>query len=57
MDGDDVLRLRRNILNLLPQFSYMVIHCAADWKVIESPNLIKQLLARDDFLPVKDEAL
>src|SRR5947209_3167211 len=49
MDGDNVLRLIRRVLYLLPQLGNVIVNGAGYWIVLVAPDLIEQLFARHGF--------
>jgi len=55
VDGEDVFRLVRRLLDLLPQLGDEVVDRPRRRRLLVSPHLIQDLLARDDLAGVRDE--
>src|SRR5688572_14659854 len=55
MNGEDVLRCVRRLLDLLPQLGDEVVDGARGRELLVSPHLVENLLARDDLADVCHE--
>lgn len=57
MYGDDMMRFRRVILNLLTQTGNVVVYRTRERKVVVAPYLVKQLVARDSLATMLNKVL
>jgi hypothetical protein len=49
MHGDDVLRLSRILLDLVTKTSNVIVYGTGQRKIVVTPYLVKQLVARDSL--------